>query len=52
MLVKHHGCWETVVSSLNGNYRYMAKQFQDNSKVKVFSNDSIVNVMNYFHRIE
>ncbi len=28
--------------SLNGNYHQMEKQFQENSKMKVFSNGSIV----------
>ncbi len=38
MLVKHHGCQEMVVTSLNGNYRQMAKQSQENSIMKFFSN--------------
>ncbi len=42
MLVKHHGCLKMVVPSQDGNYHQMAKQFQENSKMKVFPNNIAV----------
>ncbi len=52
MLVKHHGCYETIILSLDGSYHEMAKQSQENSRVKVFFDNNIVNIVNYLHGIE
>jgi hypothetical protein len=41
-----------VAPSLDGNYHQMAKQYEENSKVKLFFNGSTVNIMNYLPRIE
>jgi hypothetical protein len=47
MLVKHHGCYDMVIPSLDDSYSQMAKQFQNNSKVKVFFDDNTINMLNY-----
>jgi hypothetical protein len=41
-----------VILLIHGSYHQMAKQPQMNFKVKVFSNDNIVNIVNYIHRSE
>jgi hypothetical protein len=52
MLVKHHGFFKMIVLSLDGTYHQMAKQFQENFKVKVFFENSIANITNYLHETE
>jgi hypothetical protein len=52
MLIKHHGCWETMVSSLDGNYYQIAKQSHENYIMKVVFHSNTVNIMNYLHGVE
>jgi hypothetical protein len=40
------------VKSLDDNYYQMAKQSQENSRMKVFSSDNTVSTVNYLHGVE
>ncbi len=50
--VKPHGCQNMVIFSVHGSYHQMAKQPHMNFKVKVFSNNNIVNIVNYIRGTE
>jgi hypothetical protein len=49
MFVKHHGCYKTVIPSLDDNYRQMVKQSHENDNMKLVFNGSIIYTMNYYH---
>jgi len=41
-----------IVLSLDGNYHQMVKPLQENVRMKVFFDNSIVSIMNYLHGVE
>ncbi len=49
LLVKHHGCLDMVMPSMDGSYYQMGNESRENYKMKVVYDGSIVNIMNYFH---
>jgi predicted small secreted protein len=53
MLVKHHGCEETILPSVDGSYCQMAKQSHENYRMKMVYDGGIINTMKvYLHGAE